>query len=41
MRRNIFKYEHFYGPFINERVKQLGQGETLPYDDELRKTLDA
>jgi hypothetical protein len=33
MRKNIFKYEYFYGPFINEKLKKLEPGDTLPYDD--------
>lgn len=41
MRKNIFNYEYFYGPFINEKVKKLEPGDTLPYDDQLRKILDA
>ena len=37
MRKNICKYEYFYGPFINEKVKKLEQERSNQRDKVIEK----
>ena len=43
MRKNILKYEYFYGPYLNDKAKDknLKLDVAPPYDDALRRTLDS